>query len=377
MDPFFNQAKHYTRSTVAPLTLLVGALLGIYAFKTYGPMLADSTKPREIAARGPLTAPEDRLVKLFEETAPSVVYITTKQRGWYLRPQNVQEIQRGSGSGFIWDEMGHIVTNYHVIQDGNAFEVVLFDQSSFDAELVGSYPDKDLAVLRIKAPKDKLKAIPVGTNQDLKVGQSVLAIGNPFGLDHTLTTGVVSALDRTLDSFNRRKIQGAIQTDAAINPGNSGGPLLDSAGRLIGVNTQIYSPSGSSAGIGFAIPVDTVNEVVPLLIRDGRVSRPGLGIVGLRSNERVMRRLGIKGLMIAEVAPGSAADISGLRGIRYRRNGYPVAGDIIVGINEHKVGSLQELTAALDHYRVGDIVKVTVRREDRNITTEVQLQAIN
>jgi S1-C subfamily serine protease len=191
---------------------------------------------------------------------------------------NVQQVPRGTGTGFVWDASGHIVTNFHVIQGANGAKVTLADQTTFDAELVGAFPDRDLAVLRIEAPKDKLPPIAVGSSRDLMVGQRVYAIGNPFGLDQTLTTGIVSALNREIESFNSRTIRGVIQTDAAINPGNSGGPLLDSAGRLIGVNTQIASPSGASAGIGFAIPVDEVNRIVPRLIRDGRFVRPAIGV---------------------------------------------------------------------------------------------------
>ncbi|MDP3225440.1 MAG: trypsin-like peptidase domain-containing protein, partial [Rubrivivax sp.] len=240
--------------------------------------------PRAITPRGPLTADELVHVDLFKRSSPSVVHITSLGVQRDMFSANVQQVPRGTGTGFVWDGNGHIVTNFHVIQGANGARVTLADQTSFDAQLVGAFPDRDLAVLKIDAPKDKLPPIAVGSSKDLLEGQRVYAIGNPFGLDQTLTTGIVSALNREIESFNQRTIRGVIQTDAAINPGNSGGPLLDSAGRLIGVNTQIASPSGASAGIGFAIPVDEVNRIVPRLIRDGRFVRPALGITAGPAN---------------------------------------------------------------------------------------------
>ena len=245
--------------------------------------------PRAVAPRGALGADELANIDLFKRSSPSVVHITTLavERDFFNR--TVQQVPQGTGTGFVWDGGGHIVTNYHVIENGSGARVTLADQSTWPAKLVGAFPDRDLAVLKIDAPAGKLPPIPVGTSRDLQVGQRVYAIGNPFGLDQTLTTGIVSALNREIPSFNNRSIRGVVQTDAAINPGNSGGPLLDSAGRLIGVNTQIYSPSGVSAGIGFAIPVDEVNRVVPRLIRDGRITRPALGISA--ASEQVHRAL--------------------------------------------------------------------------------------
>jgi S1-C subfamily serine protease len=226
--------------------------------------------PRPVTPRGALAADEVAHIELFKRTGPSVVHITTLATQRDMFSMNVQQVPRGTGTGFVWDDAGHIVTNFHVIQGGTGVRVTLADQSSQDAQLVGAFPDRDLAVLKITPAKDKLPPLAIGSSRDLQVGQRVYAIGNPFGLDQTLTTGIVSALNREIESFNQRTIRGVIQTDAAINPGNSGGPLLDSAGRLIGVNTQIASPSGASAGIGFAIPVDEVNRIVPRLIRDGR-----------------------------------------------------------------------------------------------------------
>ncbi|HTS03462.1 MAG TPA: trypsin-like peptidase domain-containing protein, partial [Thermoanaerobaculia bacterium] len=218
-----------------------------------GRLKGAAAAPRPVTARGDLASDEKATIELFQRCSPSVVYITTLAR----RPVNffeMTEVAQGTGSGFVWDRQGHIVTNFHVIENSDSLVVTLADQSNWKATLVGAEPDKDLAVLRIGAPEAKLPPILVGTSHDLKVGQKVFAIGNPFGLDETLTTGIVSALGRTIESVTGRKIQDVVQTDAAINPGNSGGPLLDSAGRLIGVNTQIASPSGASAGIGFAVP---------------------------------------------------------------------------------------------------------------------------
>jgi S1-C subfamily serine protease len=250
--------------------------------------------------------------------------------------------------------------------------VTLADRSNWEATIVGAAPDRDLAVLKISAPKEKLKAIPVGTSKDLMVGQRVFAIGNPFGLDQTLTTGVVSALGRTMTSLTGREIEGVIQTDAAINPGNSGGPLLDSASRLIGVNTQIYSTSGSSAGIGFAVPVDTVNDIVPQLIRHGRVIRPQLGVT-YYADERELRRANIQGVLILNVTPGSAAEAAGLRGTRRTRNGL-VLGDVIKKLGEDAITNTNDLFNALERHKIGDTVELTYERDGETKTVTVKLQ---
>jgi S1-C subfamily serine protease len=229
-----------------------------------------SAVSRPVTAREGLFEDEKRTIGIFRQASPSAVHITTLAVRRDRLTRNLSRIPQGTGSGFIWDREGRVVTNYHVIQGADAADVTLADQSVWKARLVGGFPDKDLAVLVIDTPKERLRPVPLGTSHDLEVGQSVFAIGNPFGLDQTLTTGIISALGREIESANGQTIGDVIQTDAAINPGNSGGPLLDSAGRLIGVNTAIQSPSGASAGIGFAIPVDEVNRVVPQLIRDGK-----------------------------------------------------------------------------------------------------------
>jgi S1-C subfamily serine protease len=254
-----------------------------------------------------------------------------------------------------------VVTNFHVIQAGAAARVTLADQSSYPARLVGAFPDRDLAVLKIDAPRDKLPPIAVGTSRDLLVGQRVYAIGNPFGLDQTLTMGIVSALNREIESFNQRTIRGVIQTDAAINPGNSGGPLLDSAGRLIGVNTQIASPSGASAGIGFAIPVDEVNRIVPRLIRDGRFVRPAVGVTAASAG--LARTLNLpRGVAIVQVAPNSPAERAGLQPFRRARNGEIAPGDVITAVNDVPVSDLDDMLNQLEQRQPGETVTLTLWR---------------
>ncbi len=330
-----------------------------------------AAEPRVVVARGDLAEDEKSTIALFKGASPSVVYITTLSR----RAVNffeMTDVPQGTGSGFLWDRQGHVVTNVHVLA-GDSFVVTLSDQSNWKATVVGVEPDKDLAVLRISAPPEKLPPILVGTSKGLQVGQKVFAIGNPFGLDETLTTGVVSALGRTIESLTGRKIQNVIQTDAAINPGNSGGPLLDSAGRLIGVNTQIASPSGASAGIGFAVPVDTVNEVVPELIAHGRIVRPRLGVVP--APEGVMHQMGVSGVLVLAVQDGTGAAKAGLRGTERDKDGSFVLGDIIVGVAGKDVASYDDLVTALEKQKIGDTVPVKLVRNDRTMTLNVTLTA--
>jgi S1-C subfamily serine protease len=284
---------------------------------------------------------------------------------------NVMEIPRGTGSGFLWDDAGHVVTNFHVIRGGNRAEITLADQTTWEAKVVGVAPEKDLAVLRIDAPKASLRPLRIGASADLLVGQSVLAIGNPFGLDQTLTTGIISALGREIDSVDGVPIRDVIQTDAAINPGNSGGPLLDSAGRLIGVNTAIVSPSGGYAGVGFAIPVDTVNWVVPELIANGQIRRPTMGIELVA--DHATRRLGLEGALVGNVVRGSGADEAGMRPTYRSRNGRWVMGDLIVEVEGVPVTSSGELWLALERRSAGEIVKVTVERDGREVHLDVRL----
>ena len=331
--------------------------------------------PRTVTARGELAADEHSTTELFEQARDSVVFITTRSLVRNFWTRDVFSVPRGSGSGFIWDEAGHVVTNWHVLQNANEATVRLADGRSYKAALVGASPSHDIAVLRIGVGFGRPPPVPLGTSHDLKVGQKVFAIGNPFGLDWTLTTGIVSALDRSLGGDSGRTIEHLIQTDAAINPGNSGGPLLDSAGRLIGINTAIYSPSGASAGIGFAVPVDTVNRVVPQLIRHGQYLRPTLGIeVDDSLNERLKKQLEVTGVVVLRVAPGSAADQAGMQAATISRDGAIVPRDIILAIDGTPVESVGKLLARLDQYQVGDTVRVTVLREGRQLTLEVAVQ---
>jgi len=332
-------------------------------------------EPRVVQPRGDLAADEQTTIAIFENATPSVVYITTTTQVLDLWTRDITEIPRGTGSGFVWDDQGHLVTNYHVIKGVRTAKVGLWDQRSYDADIVGASPEHDLAVLRIRVPTQRPAPLPIGTSKDLRVGQKVLAIGNPFGLDYTLTTGVISALDRTIQGEKGQSIQHLIQTDAAINPGNSGGPLLDSAGRLIGVNTAIFSPSGAFAGIGFAVPVDTVNRVVPELIAHGHFQRPTLGIKADDAiSDRVLGQLGLTGVLILKVEPGSAADQAGLRGTKTERGGGIVLGDIILAVNDRPVGSLSALIDHLEDHQVGEQVVLTIDRAGETLKVSLVLE---
>ncbi len=317
--------------------------------------------PRAVTPRGALAADEQNNVDVFRRSSPSVVHITTLEAQRDFFSMNVQQVPRGTGTGFVWDESGHIVTNFHVIQAASGARVTLSDQSVHAAKLVGAFPDRDLAVLQIDVSKMKVPPIALGASKDLVVGQKVYAIGNPFGLDQTLTTGVVSALNREIESVNGRTIRGVVQTDAAINPGNSGGPLLDSAGRLIGVNTQIASPSGASAGIGFAIPADEVNRIVPRLIRDGRFVRPAIGVTAGPAEMGAALKLP-KGVPLVQVSPNSPAARAGLLAFRRAPNGDVVAGDVITAVNDEAVADLDDMLGALEKRSPGETVNLSVWR---------------
>jgi S1-C subfamily serine protease len=362
---------------LAVLLLLCAAAL-VWSVMTGQRARRDATPPppdpRAITPRGDLAADEQSTIELFQRDSPSVVHVTNLALKRSALSLNVFEIPQGTGSGFIWDSEGHVVTNYHVIQKANAAEVTLSDGTTWKASLVGAEPDKDLAVLKIDAPRDKLPALAVGTSSDLQVGQKVFAIGNPFGFDQTLTTGVISGLDREIKSVSEHPIQGVIQTDAAINPGNSGGPLLDSAGRLIGVNTAIYSPSGAYAGIGFAVPVDTINRIVPQLITNGKVVRPGLGIHIIA--DRVAKQLHIAGVVVGDVPPDSAAAKAGLIGITANPSGSWVLGDVIVAVDGKSVREVDDLYRILDDKQVGDAVVLDVVKKGEKRQVQVSLQPL-
>lgn len=359
--------------TVFALGILSGVciILVLRDRLTVSPELQPSAEARPVTPRGDLASDENATIQLYDTARKGVVHITTlverNGRGF----SGGREVRSGTGSGFLWDETGHVVTNFHVIQQADAAEVTLHDRRTFRARVVGVFPETDLAVLRIDTSGAKLEPLPLGSSNDLKVGQKVFAIGNPFGLDQTLTTGIISALGREIDGENNQRIRNAIQTDAAINPGNSGGPLLDSAGRLIGVNTAIFSPSGASAGIGFAIPVDDVNRVVPHLITDGKAERPALGVSLLP--ETTARSLGIEGLIISEVVPGGASEKAGLKGLAVDRFGRTRLGDVLHQVEGKKLVTMRDLQNILMPRKIGDKVTVTVMRDGENVEIEVTL----
>ncbi len=336
---------------------------------------APMAEPRMVTPRGDLAADERANIDLFRNARESVVFISTRQRVADFWTRNVYSVPRGSGSGLVWDEAGHILTNYHVIEGASEAQIQLADGRQFSATLVGTSRQHDLAVLKIGGASFTAPArVPLGTSNDLQVGQNVFAIGNPFGLDWTLTKGIVSALDRSLPNENGPDIRNLIQTDAAINPGNSGGPLLDSAGRLIGINTAIYSPSGASAGIGFAVPVDTVMRVVPQLISEGRYTRPSIGIESDDGiNDRLKRASGIEGVFVLRVDPGSAAERAGL--VAAQRTSRGVApGDIVTALNGKPVSRVGDLLGRLDDFRVGQSVELTLKRGGEERTLRLKLE---
>lgn len=366
--------SHISRRRSIPLILLL--LVFVFGFWWFfgrqpQPVSSPEAEPRPVVARGDLAADEKNTIEIFQQASPSVVYITSVELRRDLFSLNVYEIPKGTGSGIVWDRQGRIVTNYHVIENASKVTVTLADHSTWKAVMVGGAPEKDLAVLQISAPASRLHPIMIGESHNLLVGQKVFAIGNPFGLDQTLTAGIVSALGREIRSVTGRVIHGVIQTDAAINPGNSGGPLLDSAGRLIGMNTAIYSPSGANAGIGFAVPVDEINRVVPELIRYGRMIQPGIGISV--ADDRIARRLGIHGLLIIKVTPGSSAAVAGLRGTM-ARGGRIVLGDIITAVNDKKIGSYKEFRDELNRHRVGETVRLRILRHHTFLEMPVTLE---
>jgi S1-C subfamily serine protease len=346
-------------------TWLVVILALLLVLQAWLPLLfqerREQAQPRPITPRGTLGDEEQSTIALFRQSAKSVVLVSTTELGRDLF-YNTLEIPKGTGTGFVWDEAGHIVTNFHVIRGASRVRITFNDQSTWQAQFVGGSAERDLAVLRVDAPATTLAPILVGESHNLEVGQKVFAIGNPFGLDQTLTTGIVSGLGRRLRS-EQAMLENLIQTDAAINPGNSGSPLLDSAGRLIGVNTAIYSPSGASAGVGFAIPVDDVQRLVPQLIKHGRVIQPGLGARYVP--DQFVRRLGLEGAMILDISEGSAAARAGLRGTERDAEGNIGLGDLIVAVEKKPVTNVRQLFTELQRFEVGKTVTLTVTRNAR------------
>ncbi len=360
------------------LSVLAGAILmlrGPFGRRVDASDVEGVASPRPVTPRGELSAEEESTIALFERVSPAVVHITSVSIRRDRFSLDLYKIPSGTGSGFIWDEDGYVVTNYHVIHNAQGAEVTLSDGSSWPAKAVGAEADKDIAVLKIDAPRELLLPIAIGTSGDLRVGQKVLAIGNPFGLDQTLTTGIISGLGREIESLSRRPIQGVIQTDAAINPGNSGGPLLDSAGRLVGMNTAIYSPSGAYAGVGFAVPVDVVNRVVPQLIKHGRVIKPGLGVE--IAEDFMARQLRIsRGVLILRINPGSGAEKAGLLPSRQDGRGRITLGDIIFSVDDLPVKDSNSLFRILDEHEIGDTVSVTVYRNGEEKDIDITLEAL-
>lgn len=320
-----------------------------------------------------LTGDEKNNIRIYRDISPSVVFVTNKQLRQNIFSLNAMEIPRGSGTGFVWSKDGLIVTNYHVVHRASKIVITLINGEDYEAEVVGLAPAKDIALLKIDAPSVNMNPIPLGNSDSLSVGRKVLAIGNPFALDTTLTVGVVSALGREIKSQTNRTIKNVIQTDAAINPGNSGGPLLNSKGQLVGVNAAIYSPSGASAGIGFAIPVNTIKKIIPQLIEHGRLYRPILGIETL--TDRVTQRLRIKGVPVFSVQRGLPADQAGMMGIREDRKGNFHLGDVIIAINEDPVINEDTLLGILEKFKPGDTITVRSIRDEEIFNYDVTLVA--
>src|SRR5215216_1775048 len=355
----------FGRSMLVLVAILLAALLvQPYAGRWFYP----AATPRAVEPRGDLSDLEKSTIQVFDRVSPSVVQIVARAASDEFASPEEGGGGAQSGTGFVWDDAGHVVTNDHVVQGTSQVAVRFASGQVVRAEVVGLAPNYDLAVLRISGPRQLPAPISVGASADLKVGQTCFAIGNPFGLDQSLTVGVISALKRRLPTSGGREIANVVQTDAAINPGNSGGPLLDSAGRLIGVNSAIISPSGTSAGIGFAIPVDTVNRVVPELIRNGRVPTPGIGIMA--ASEAVATRIGVQGIIVVRTVPGSPAERAGLRGVDLNNSRL---GDVIVAANERPVHRLSDLTEELEKVGVGKSVRLTILRNGQKTMIEAPI----
>lgn len=359
------------------LLLVSGAFLWTLIGKSKASAPPEPTTPPPVAieARGDLSSSETSTIKLFKQTSPSVVHVTSIAIRRNRLTLNVLKIPQGTGSGFVWDKEGHIVTNHHVVQNANELEVTFASGARARAKIVGVAPDKDLAVIKVIENKEPLTPILIGNSKHLEVGQSVFAIGNPFGLDQSLTTGIISGLNREIESTSRRPIFDVIQTDAAINAGNSGGPLLDSAGRLIGINTAIYSKSGGNIGIGFAVPVSTVLIIVPQIIEHGAAKRPGLGIgFGSKDMEKKLGFAGITGVVVLKTTKDGAADKAGIVGPVKNINDQWIPGDIVVGLDNQPVLSSADLFRILDQKNVGDTVDIEVERNGEKRSTKVVLQ---
>jgi S1-C subfamily serine protease len=364
--------------------LALVAVAALSGCKKTTPMPDATATPGQASATPPPVPPlspgariedERNTISVFKACAPSTVFVTQKRVMVDYFAGVAQEVAAGSGSGFVWDEEGHVVTNFHVIEGARSVSVTFHDQQQFDAKVVGTEPRKDIAVLKVDAPPKLLVPIKIAKGTQLEVGQKAVAIGNPYGLDHTLTTGVISALGRQVQGAGGVTIRDMIQTDAAINPGNSGGPLLDSSGQLIGMNTMIFSKSGASAGIGFAVPVSTIARIVPQIIKTGHAEQLGFGIA-IDPMQKLERRLGVRGVIVLAVPPDSPAAKAGLRGISQTPRGIAI-GDIIVGIDDKRIETFDDLYTSLDAHKADDVVKVTVARGEETVTVPVKVIVLN
>jgi S1-C subfamily serine protease len=371
---------HAAGSSQLPAWLVLGMLTLVFVLVLAGvnrdpvQIYSKGAQPRPIATRGKLMADEEVAIKTFNSVSASVVFVTNKQVSRDLFHLHTGEVEEDAGSGFVWDPNGYIVTNYHVVQNSDVVQVTLGDQSVWKAKRIGTDPDKDIAVLKVDAPARLLPPIPIGASCDLQVGQRVFAIGNPFGYDQTLTSGVISGLGREITGAANRPIQGVIQTDAPMNPGNSGGPLLDSAGRVIGMNTAILSPTGAYAGIGFAIPIDCINWIVPEIIGGRAVARPNLGIT--TAPDHLVRRLGLEGALILKISPNTTAEKAGLRETRRSDAGKIVLGDLIVAVDGEPIRTTDDLFRVIDKHEVGDVVPLTIVRDGKKMDVQVHLDPL-
>lgn len=365
-----NQLLQNHKALVRISVIALAILASIWVFKTSitedsnTELQAAEIIPTDISKRADLTPEEKGTISIFRHNNPSVVYISTVKRLVNIWTRDITEVPSGTGSGFLWDKNGHIITNYHVVENNKTARVRLNNKKSYTAKVIGSSKRHDIAVLKLEGVKNLPRPIQPGSSRGLIVGQKVYAIGNPFGLDHTLTTGIISALGRSIKN-STLDMDDLIQTDAAINPGNSGGPLLDSAGRLIGMNVAIYSPSGASAGIGFAIPVDKVNRVVPNLIKNGRYVRPHVGIsANDTANKLLLKELGIKGLLVLEVEQDSPADKAGLIDSKLI-NGDLILGDVIQSVDGKPIEDVNDFLDTIEQYKINDTVMLEILRKGK------------
>lgn len=359
------------RTPYVRMGLLVALLLALaFVGQPYiERVLFAATTPRPVQSRGQLSESERSTIEIFEKVSPSVVQVAAQRTA--TNPLVEEDGRAASGTGFVWDAAGHIVTNNHVVENAGALAVRFASGEVVEADIVGLAPNYDLAVIRARGARQLPRPVAIGSSAELKVGQAAFAIGNPFGLDQSLTSGIISALKRRLPTSGGREIANVIQTDAAINPGNSGGPLLDSAGRVIGITTAILSPSGSSAGIGFAVPIDIVNRAVPEIIRNGRVQTPGIGIVA--ASEAVATRLGVEGVVIVRTAPGSPAERAGLQGVDIQSG---TLGDVIVQANGKAIQRLSDLTDEIEQVGIGNTLRLTVKRNGQSRNVDVRVTEI-